>query len=754
MTISRTSAQSYRKVSRQLQTLLMVMLGVVILTGIGVTTWFLQEDRLPAIGQQITLLMSDQPLWLAIPVAIGEYIRQPLVIMLFVLLAIMKISPHPQRWSRLVVGTILLSLMVRYILWRIFGTLNLSDRLNASFSIGLLGFEFLAITTQVIQLLLVTGSTNRSKEADRQAIAVEDGSYRPSVDVMIPTYDEPTFILRRTVIGCQAMSYPHKQIYLLDDTRRNEVKALASELGCEYVTRPDNQHAKAGNLNHAIQRTTSDLITVFDADFVPTKNFLDRTVGFFQDESIGLVQTHQSFFNPDPVSRNIGLENIVPPEVEIFSRYYQPLRDGVETALCYGSSFVARRSALSDTGGFMTGSLSEDYFTGIRLSAKGKRVIFLGESLSAGLSAENMSAHITQRLRWARGTLQAFFIDTNPLKIKGFSFVQRMAHLDGLLQWFSSVSRVFFLMMPLAYAFLGIIPWRATTEEMMTFFIPYYLVQLFTSSWLTERSRSALISDVYSVAQCFPVALTVIHTLINPFATGFKVTPKGVSSDRFNFNFKLASPLILLFLFNAVGLWRNIGMCMVKGTWATTVTPEVAQQIKGMSLGWIWSVYNLVVIGIALLVLTDAPKPDRYEWFDLRRTVKLVIGDRTFWGITTMLSEGGAEIALTQADFPEQPAGLNSQVCIQEEDLCLNATVTTLETQEDDYPLIKLQFESLPTQQYRGLVELLFCRPGQWKRPTAPGELQSLYLMIRSFLMPRILFDRQRRINPVEVAKI
>ena len=220
----------------------------------------------------------------------------------------------------------------------------------------------------------------------------EEGTYRPSVDVMIPTYDEPTFILKRSVIGCQAMTYPHKRIYLLDDTRRDEVKALAKELGCEYLTRPDNQHAKAGNLNHAIQQTCGDLITVFDADFVPTKNFLDRTVGFFQDDSIGLVQTHQSFFNPDPVSRNIGLENIMPPEVEIFSRYYQPLRDGVETALCYGSSFVARRNALSETGGFMTGSLSEDYFTGIRLSAKGKRVIYLGESLSAGLSAENMSA--------------------------------------------------------------------------------------------------------------------------------------------------------------------------------------------------------------------------------------------------------------------------------------------------------------------------------------------------------------------------
>ena len=265
--------------------------------------------------------------------------------------------------------------------------------------------------------------------------------------------------------------------------------------------------------------------------------------------------------------------------------------------------------------------------------------------------------------------------------------------------------------MPLAYAFLGVIPWRATTEEMMVYFIPYYLVQLFTFSWLTERSRSALISDVYSVAQCFPVALTVLHTLINPFATGFKVTPKGVSSDRFNFNLRLALPLIVLFIFNAVGLWRNLGLCMVKGTWATTVTPEVAEQIKGMSLGWIWSVYNLVVMGVALLILTDAPKPDRYEWFDLRRTVKLVVGDRAFWGMTTMISEGGAEIALTQAGFPMQANGMTAQVQIQEEQLQLNATITKVQQQEDDYPLIKLHFESLPTKQYRGVGRVVILPP-------------------------------------------
>lgn len=747
------SAPSPHLFIRRIRLTLFSMLGIFLATGLGVGLWFIREDRVTAIFKQVELLFANPPLWLAVPVAAGNYLAVPSVLLLVAVLIVMQVSSSPRPWSRLIVGTSLLLLIVQYVVWRLFWTLNLSDTFNSIFSIGLLTLEIITIVTNVIQLILVSRSTNRLGEADINEMAVLDGDYLPTVDVMIPTYDEPSFILKRTIIGCQAMDYPRKTVYLLDDTRRPEIKALATELGCEYIIRPDNLHAKAGNLNHALNFTSGELLTVFDADFVPTKNFLRRTVGFFQNDSIALLQTHQSFFNPDPVARNIGLENILPQEVEIFSRYYQPLRDGVETALCYGSSFVARRSALAEAGGFATGTLSEDYFTGVRLSAKGKRVIFLGESLSAGLSAENMSAHITQRLRWARGTLQAFFIEANPLRIRGLKLIQRLAHLDGLLQWFTSVSRVGFLLMPLAYAFFGVIPWRATTQEMLYFFMPYYLVQLFTFSWLNQRSRSALISDIYAVSQCFPVALTVLQTLFNPFSKGFKVTPKGVSSDRYTFNWKLASPLVVLFIFTAVSLWRNLGMCMVKGAWSTTVEPEVALQIKGIELGWLWSSYNLIVLGVALLILLDAPKPDLYEWFDLRRTVRLTLGNLKLWGITTMISEGGAEIALTQAGLPRHYFGESVQVEIQEENLCLQAVITQIQQREDDYPIVQLKFAEVTTPQYRRLVEMLFCRPGQWKSPQAPGELQSLYLLVKSFFTPRILFDRQRKINPVEVAK-
>ncbi len=153
------------------------------------------------------------------------------------------------------------------------------------------------------------------------------------------------------------------------------------------------------------------------------------------------------------------------------------------------------------------------------------------------------------------------------------------------------ISRVSFLFMPLAYAFLGVIPIRATPPELLYFFLPYYMVQLAVFSWLNYRSRSALLSDIYSLVLTFPLALTVIQVMLNPFSKGFKVTPKGTVSDRFSFNWGLALPLIILFIPTAISFWHNLGTCLVQFHQHATA-PEVIQHFKGLGLGWIWSAYN------------------------------------------------------------------------------------------------------------------------------------------------------------------
>jgi len=729
------------------------MVGIVVLSGAIATAWFAGEGTISTIFQHLNDLQESPPMWIEAPMMVGQYLVFWTVALMLVVLVITKVSPQPQTWSRTAVVGILLILTVRYLLWRSLSTLNLSTPLNGVFSIGLFVMELLLLSGSIIQLTLLLRTHDRRTEANRLAIDVVSGTFTPTVDVLIPTYNEPTFILRRTVIGCQALDYDAKTIYLLDDTQRPEVQALADELGCEYRTRPDNRHAKAGNLNHAIAYTSGELIVVFDADFVPTKNFLTRTLGFFQDPQVALIQTPQTFYNPDPVARNLGLENTLTPDEEVFYRQIQPIRDGVGGVICAGTSFVVRRSALIATGCFVTESLSEDYFTGIRLAAKGYRVLYLNEKLSAGLAAENIAVQALQRTRWAQGTLQAFFIKTNPLTIPGLNILQRLAHLEGLLHWFTSPARVGLLVVPLAYAFLHVIPVRATGADVLYFFVPFYLVQITAFSWLNSHSRSAVLSDVYSLVLAFPLAITVIKVMFNPFGQGFKVTPKGGVSDRFSFNWQLAFPLIATFIVTAISLWMNLGTCLIMGTWQPSMPVEIAEHLKGIGLGWVWSAYNLLMLSIALLILVDVPRDSPYEWYGLRRTVQLQVGEQTFWGFTRAISEIGVEVSLTHLDLlnPDETNPLPVQVQLIEEHLTLPGHLAHVDL-SGEFPVMRVLFESLNLNQQRGLIELLYCRPGQWKSRCSPGEFESIGLLFKILLRPQFLFDRKEQIRAIAVA--
>jgi cellulose synthase (UDP-forming) len=695
-------------------------------------------------------LLTSLPLW---P---DYYLWVPTIILLLgTWLIIRVLSPQPRTWSRRLVVGLMFLLIARYLIWRIFATLNFSDPLTSTFSLGLLAAELLGLSSGLIQLILLFKMQDRStapnsteaimvgdrrSQADRYAVEVLAGHYLPSVDVLIPSYNEPEFILRRTIIGTQAMKYADFQVYLLDDTRRPEIRALATELGCRYISRFDNRYAKAGNLNHAIEQTKSELIVCFDADFIPTHNFLQRTVGFFQNSQIALLQTPQSFYNPDPIARNLGLENIITPDEEVFYRQIQPMRDAVGSVVCAGTSFVLRRRAIEEIGGFVTDSLSEDYFTAIRLAAKGHQVVYLNEKLSAGLAAENIAAHASQRLRWARGTLQAFFISSNPLTITGLSWMQRLGHLEGILHWFTSFSRVYFLLMPLVYAFFAVIPIRATGAELVYFFLPFYFTQLATFAWLNGNSRSAFLSDIYSLVLVFPLMATVCDAMLRPFAQGFKVTPKGLSSNKFVFNWHLAWPLLILFGLNFYSLGHVI---------FTTPDPIVLINAKlqpsdRFSLSWIWSTYNLLMIAIALLILIDVPRPDPYEYFTLRHKVKISFDNQAYWGTSTMLAEIGCYLKL-----PKNLVLISSSLPVNLEFPEVNLKITGV-AMASDTTTIHVLFDPLSLPQQRQLIPLLFCRPGQWRHALSPGEFRSIWLLFKVLLRPQ-LFIRQRQRKAIKI---
>ena len=716
------SSQSWHKFPLQIPTLLILStLGFVSAIAIS---WSLGNSHVTELFVRLHLFQENSPQWLMPPQVSSNYwLLLPSVLLFFAAQVVMKLSSKPQVWSQRLVGSVFLILFVRYFLWRSLTTLNFSSPAEGIFSASLFAMELLAMIGSAFQMLLLFTAKNRDRQADKCSIAVKQNRYNPSVDILIPSYNEPDFIVKRTIMGCQAIDYDRKQVYILDDTKRQSIKQLAAELGCHYITRSDNSHAKAGNLNNALRQTNGDLVVVFDADFIPTTNFLERTVGFFRNEKIALLQTPQSFYNADPIARNLGLERVLTSEEEVFYRYLQPIKDGAGSVVCAGTSFVARRDALKDIGYFATDSVSEDYFTGIRLSARGYELAYLDEKLSAGLAAESIGAHIDQRLRWVRGTLQAFFIRANPLTIPGLSLWQRLGHLEGLIHWFTCLPRVFFLFVPLICIFGHLSPVLTTLPEVVYMFLPYFVLLLTMFSWLNKRSRSILLSDVYSIIQAIPVSITVIKVLLSPFGKGFKVTPKGLSRDKFNYNWSLAFPMTLLLAATLVSFSISII------NFGTT----------GFDLGFCWNIYNLLTVSVAMMTLLDLPKPSYYEWYERQKEINLYGEGQVVQGKTQKISEEGVEILLESQTY------LPTKVTVEliPEVLLLSGRVTRSYLKNGSLRAV-VKFQNISLEQHRELVEMLYCRPGQWERRNTPNELQSLLILFKLLLRPLTFLNRKK----------
>ncbi|URR36404.1 glycosyltransferase [Thermosynechococcus sp. HN-54] len=667
--------------------------------------WYAGKALLRAEGTTLQALLLPTLVWIAITFFLKE------------------ISPKPNFWSRLIVSLGLTLLALRYILWRFFNSLNLDDPLNGTISILLFIAELLTLTNTICFFALCIFSKNRSPEADRLSQAVIRGEYLPWVDVILPTYNEDVEILRRSVIACQAMDYPHKRIYLLDDTRRPAVRALAAELGCEYRDRPDNRHAKAGNINHALPTLRGELIAVFDADFVPSRNFLTRTVGFFQDPNTAMVQTPQHFFNEDPITVNLGLEGILNNEQTLFFRFIQPSRDFFDAVICCGTCFVIRRSALDEIGGIPTDSITEDYLTSMYLQGRGYRVKYLNEALSAGMSPETIGAYINQRLRWGQGTLQMLFLKSNFLTIPNLNLLQRFYHSLGVLYWLLSIPRVIFLLAPLAFLLFGLAPLRATINEILYFYLPYYLGNVMAFSWLTEGRRSAFWSDVYETIIALPMAITVIRTFISPKGKPFKVTPKGiVDPHHININWPLIRPLVLIAILSIVGLiWRSSFLQ------DTIVNPD------SLLINMIWSAYNLAVLLVCVLVAIDVPQR-RHPRFCRSEPCELILGGDRYQGQTLNLSEEGAGIRLAATPpipFAEGLAELRFTEPSPLVHLTLPIQIRWARSRSSQAVEIGVQFLPFSLPKRRRLIRYLYCQPGQWDEVRVP-EIKTAWAMIQS----------------------
>lgn len=691
-----------------------LVVAAIIATAVGL---FFAVDG-PALG--IVTVAGDWPAGLA-ELSWGRAISLLLPTALFTggVLALRQTAPTPNRGARALAAGILILLGTRYLLWRICYTLSFDTLGSAICGSLLLAAELFTWINTLGFYTLTIPTVDRAAEADIWEAAVASGAYQPWVDVLIPSYNEPADVLRRTIVGCQAMDYPHKRIYLLDDSRRPHIRRLAAELGCNYLDRPDNLHAKAGNINHALPYTSGEIAVFFDADFVPSRNFLTRTIGCFQDPQVALLQTPQHFFNEDPVAIDLGLKGILTDEQALFYRHIQPGRDAANAIVCCGSCYAIRRSALDAIGGIPTASITEDLLTSIHLQRRGWRTLYLNEALSAGLAPEDISAYANQRLRWCQGTIQSLFCGMNPLTIPTLSLWQRLHHSLGILYWFLSFSRLVFLVAPLAYLLFGFMPLAATPQELILFYLPFYTCNLLAFAWLNGGRRSAFWSDVYEALLCVPLATTVVRTLRQPFGQRFKVTPKGIATERVRLNLELSWPLYALIALSTIGVVKvsvqaRLGTVSLESLW----------------ICWLWTSYNLAVAFTAALAAIDVPKFDCVE-FPHNIPCTLQAAGRTLAGETLEISETGATIALA-GDYLARDLPANLTLALPELVRPLAAAMPLdVKLAWQSSRLLGVRFVNLTLTQQRTIAEFLYCRPGQWQDRRTP-ELASAWALLQA----------------------
>jgi cellulose synthase (UDP-forming) len=480
---------------------------------------------------------------------------------------------------------------LRYGYWRVIQTWEgISSaghiyRGDTIFVLLLLGAEFFAFAT----LILGYFQTLRPLKRQTQPLA-GDPAHWPTVDVLVPTYNEPLHVVKATVIAAKALHYPAEKlrVVLLDDGRRAEFREFAAQIGAEYIARENNLHAKAGNINHALRELSGEFVAIFDSDHVPARSFLQMTLGWFlSDPRLGLVQTPHQFYSPDPLEKNLGQFRKVPSEDELFHRLVQDGSDLWNASFFCGSCAVLRRSALDEIDGIAVETVTEDAHTALRMHRLGWNSAYINVPQAAGLATESLAAHIGQRIRWARGMTQILRLE-NPLFSSGLSLSQRLCYFNATTHFLFALPRLIFLTVPLVYLLSGNVNIYGYTWAILAYAFPHLVLSTLTNSRIQGRYRYSFWNEIYEVVLAPYILFPTLLALINPRLGRFNVTSKGGIIRRSYFDRRIALPYLILLSLNVVGLVMAERRFVADPARRDTIIMNAA-----------WTMYNTMILSVA-----------------------------------------------------------------------------------------------------------------------------------------------------------
>jgi cellulose synthase (UDP-forming) len=596
---------------------------------------------------------------------------------------------------------ICLSIMVtaRYIWWRSVETLGLATPLESGFALLLYGAECYT------WIILLFGYIQTSWPLQRKPAPLPaDPADWPAVDVFIPTYNEPLSVVRPTVYAAMGMDWPQDKlnIYILDDGGREEYRRFAAELGVGYIARVEHKHAKAGNINHALTVTGGEYIAIFDCDHIPTRSFLQTSMGWFlRDPKCALVQTPHHFFSPDPFERNFDTFRRVPNEGGLFYGLVQDGNDLWNASFFCGSCAVIKRGPLEQVGGVAVETVTEDAHTALKLHRLGYTSAYMKVVQAAGLATESLADHIGQRIRWARGMAQIFRID-NPFLGKGLNFFQRLCYGNAMLHFFYGIPRLIFLTMPQLYLYFGIHVIDANAISLCFYVLPHIFHANIANSKMQGKHRHSFWSEVYESVLAWYIVLPTTLAFINPKYGKFNVTAKGGLIEKSYFDWVISKPYLVLMVVNLLGF--VIGMLRLT-VWHSSEAGTV-------TLNLVWTVGNLIMLGAAVGVASEARQVRLAHRVPMHLPAVLYLPDgRAIACLTEDYSTGGLGLRLDE----EVALPVDSQAWVG-----LNRG-----DREFSFPTrvamskggrLGLRFDGLNAEQEIKLIQCTFGRADAWMR--------------------------------------
>lgn len=283
--------------------------------------------------------------------------------------------------------------------------------------IPIIFFSVLFITLSIVNLYFVSPKKERPKRLTEL----------PFVSIQVPTFNDP--IAARCVERCLSLDYPKDryEIIIVDDSTSIETQETLQQFAdkhpgfVKYIHRTNREGFKPGALKNAMSITKGEILVIFDADWIPKRQFLREVVKPFADPKIAVVQTRQGFYN---AHTNI-ISRFAAYLLQIYHTIIMPINNSINAVFFCGTAGAIRRSAFDKVGGWNLNSITEDSELTIKLLLAGYKTTYL-EMETPSEVPDTFESFVKQQMRWCYGNTRVFFDNAGDILFKpGLTLSQR-----------------------------------------------------------------------------------------------------------------------------------------------------------------------------------------------------------------------------------------------------------------------------------------------------------------------------------------